>query len=118
MNFKWDWRPTIGGGVPFFLNRTAQAHNRALQTVAARARQRAPRRSGEYAGSIMAHEELDFLRSSFRGSVGSNLPQARTVERGANVGARRGPHMRGQPTIRPAVLSDFGREFANEMRSG
>lgn len=51
------------------------------------------RRSGEYAGSL----RVDYADG--HGVLYSPLPQAGAVERGADVGPRRGPHMRGQHLI-------------------
>src|SRR5215212_3670288 len=114
MTWKWTSRPS-GGGVGAFMRQSRAAHSAALEAVANAARARAPKRSGEYAASIRATEGIG-LGTHLTGSVGSHLPQAGAVERGANVGARRGPHMRGQPSIRPAAIAAFGRSFEARFR--
>lgn len=115
--FRWTWRPA-GGGSAALGRRARAAHEAALQAVAQGARTRARRRTGEYAGSIRATVPPGTLGDRFTGSVGSPLPQAGAVERGANVGPRKGPHMRGQPSIRPAAVALYGRAFAARMRAG
>ena len=107
--FKWLRRVDVPR---FFVRKVTSAHEAGLQAVASASRQRAPRRTGEYAGSIT------YSASGLRGQVGSRLPQAGAVERGANVGARVGPHMRGQPTIRPAAQTEYRRGFQSKSKSG
>jgi hypothetical protein len=106
--FRWTWRPA-GGAAGAIERRIEAAHAAGLEAVAEAARGRAPHRSGEYAASIKASAE------GLSGHVRSPLPQAGAVERGANVGPRRGPHMRGQPSIRPAALEQYRRGFARRM---
>lgn len=80
------------------------AHDRALEATRDEAIANAPRQSGEYAASLQTH------RNGEHGAVYSNLPQAGAVERGANVGDRRGPHMAGAHSVR-----DAGRHFPQHM---
>jgi hypothetical protein len=112
MRFEWIRRPP-GGATALLERKVAAANAGALEDVAGAARQAARRRTGEYAGSIRAVAD-----GTSGGSVGSPLPQAGAVERGANVGPRRGPHMSGRPAIRPAALQHFGRAFARRFRGG
>lgn len=81
------------------------AHAEALGDAALLARRDAPRRSGRsgrYAASIRAVVE----REGLDGALESDVPYAGALERGADVGPRRGPHMKGQ-----AVLSDAARQM-------
>jgi hypothetical protein len=65
-----------------------RAHDAAVDDALAHAQATAPRLTGEYADSIEARGE------GSSSVIGSPLPQAGAVERGANVGpGRRGPHM-------------------------
>ena len=107
--FRWTSRPMGGAGaVPAYVHRSRTATEDALEATANRARATALRRTGEYQASIRATSS----------GVGSPLPQAGAVERGANVGARKGPHMRGRASIRPAAVNGFGDAFATSFRSG
>ncbi len=81
-----------------------RAHRAALEQMAEQARAEAPHRSGEYAASLETTLEGD------HGALFSRLPQAGAVERGADVGPRRGPHMAGSHTIVRA-----GATFADRM---
>lgn len=107
--FRWVSGPA---GPRFLQERLEVAHAAALEASAQVARQRAPRRTGEYAGSI------DAIVSGLVGRVGSSLVRATAIERGADVGPRRGPHMAGQPTVRPAVLDTYRPALRERMRAG
>lgn len=111
MTFSWDRRPAGGAGA-VIQRRVERAHRAALEDVARIAAAQAPRRTGEYAGSIHAYPG-----EGATGRVGSPLARAGAVERGANVGPRRGPHMRGQPSVRPAAIQNYRRAFASRMQS-
>jgi hypothetical protein len=88
-----------------------RAHDQALERTRARAVGDAPRRTGEFAASLQTH------RSGTVGSVYSDLPQAGAVERGANVGPRRGPHMAGAHVIARAG-EHFPEHMAEALRGG
>jgi hypothetical protein len=110
VSFRWLEQPS-GGAVAFLSEKMRRAHEAASQEIVEIARVRAPRRTSQYAGSLRA--DVDGLSAS----IGSPLPQAGAVERGANVGRRRGPHMRGQASVRPAA-QQYGHAFTERMRSG
>lgn len=114
--FRWTWRPA-NGAAGSIARRARSANAAGLEAVASTAQGRARRRTGEYAASIRASSGGP-VGDRMIGHVGSPLPQAGAVERGANVGPRRGPHMRGSPSIRPAAIETFGRAFAAKMREG
>jgi hypothetical protein len=82
-----------------------------LQDRAKAAQSAAPRRTGRFAASIRANVNPDGLS----GSVSADVPYAGALEHGANVGSRRGPHMRAEPSITPAMAS-FGDVLADKLR--
>lgn len=86
------------------IDRTARAAQVAFRDVLERRRGDAPRLTGEYASS------LELRSHGNEATIGSPLPQAGAVERGANVGARRGPHMGPVGT-----LSRAGEDFLQAM---
>lgn len=91
--------------------RLEEAHDRALERTRQQAVATAPRRSGEYAASLQQQ------RTGTKGAIYSALPQAGAVERGANVGPRRGPHMRGSHTIARAG-EQFPQHMSEALRGG
>jgi hypothetical protein len=86
------------------LHKLEVAHDLALADVLADARTNAPKRTGQFASSLQAR------RTGANGGLTSGLAQAGAVERGANVGPRRGPHMRGSH-----VMVDAGRKWPDRM---
>lgn len=100
-----------GNGERIVLGKVREAFRLALEDVAGHARSRAARRTGEYASTIRA------VAGDTTGAVGSDHPATTAIERGADVGARRGPHMRGQPAIRPVAQERFGQSYGARMRS-
>lgn len=88
-----------------------RAHDAALERGRRRAAEVAPRRSGEYA----AHFQT--IRTGQDGAIFNDLPQAMALERGANVGDRRGPHMGGSHTL-AAAGEEFNTAFLEELRHG
>lgn len=67
-----------------------------LEDTRADAAAEAPRLTGEYASNFQS----TYNPEDGTGAVYNPLPQAGAVERGANVGPRRGPHMAGSHTLR------------------
>lgn len=88
-----------------------EAHDRALERMRQRAQAEAPRRTGEYAANMQV------ARNERTGALFNPLPQAGAVERGADVGPRRGPHMRGAGTIRRAG-AEFPAHMSEALRGG
>lgn len=98
MRITTDYAPLFG--------KVERSFEGAADDTLAEARATAPRRSGEYAGS------LERRGSGLSSTIGSPLPQAGAVERGADVGPRRGPHMGPVGTLREA-----GDRFPERMTS-
>ncbi len=96
MRFEDDSRKLV--------ERSEQATRAAFDDVLDRRRADAPRLTGQYAASLTM--SVDGLRAS----IGSPLPQAHAVERGADVGPRRGPHMGPVGTLAKA-----GADFRDAM---
>jgi hypothetical protein len=83
------------------LRRVEDAHEHSTVRVLDLARANAHKVSGEHGASLRATApSSDVGRLTSR--IGSPLPQAGAVERGANVGPRRGPHMKGAHAIERA----------------
>ena len=91
--------------------RTQRAFDAAVEATLEDRRANAPRATGEYAAS------LERTGSGLSASIGSRLPQASTVERGADVGPRRGPHMRAVGTLGEAG-DVFIRAMTDRLRAG
>jgi hypothetical protein len=85
----------------------------AMEDRAQAAQAAAPRRSGRYAASIRA--EVRQAGDQWQGSLSAGVPYAGALEHGANVGPRRGPHMKAEPTIGPA-MAGFGDVLAAKLR--
>lgn len=91
---------TNQAGVDQLHRQLDDAGARGMEDVRAEIQTRAPRVTGEYAGSFVVTTSVDGSVSHH--AVASQLPQAGAVERGADVGPRRGPHMAGSFTVRDA----------------
>lgn len=83
------------------LDKTERGFEAAVDETLERAAGYAPRLSGEYAASL--RRSTTETGPMLRAQIGSPLPQAGAVERGADVGPRRGPHMRGAFAIGRAI---------------
>lgn len=88
-----------------------RAHDIALEKSRQQAVAEAPKRTGEFAAHIQS------ARFGQQGGLFNDLPQAGAVERGANVGPRRGPHMKGSHVIARAGEA-WGDHFLEALRSG
>jgi len=98
---RYDPNPA---GINALLDGLDRAHDAALEDIRQEAAANAPKQTGEFAASIQAS------RSGEHGSLYTGLPQGGAVERGANVGARKGPHMTGSH-----VMADAGAHFPDKM---
>ena len=91
----------------------AAAAQQTLRDATAFAREHT--QTGEYVSSL----QLGAINRTGNGltvRIGSPLPQARAVELGADVGPRRGPHMKGQGSIGKAV-EQFPRQMGHQSQS-
>lgn len=104
---SWEFE---GWGEDAIGERVKEALAEALEKTAEVASANAALRTGEYASTIRAVHD-----GENGGAIGSDHPGATAIERGADVGRRRGPHMEGQPAIRPAALDTFAPNFARAM---
>lgn len=87
-------------------DRIDRAIEQAFDDWHAEAQAEAPRLTGEYAAS------LELTRTGkHAAAIGSSLPQAWAIEKGANVGDRRGPHHGPVGT-----LADVGPRIIEHMR--
>ena len=85
-----------------------------IDDVQADAVRTARRRSGRHAAGIQ--QRVEVLGDRIDGAVGGTVPYAGALERGADVGPRRGPHMEGDHAIRDAG-DRFLEHMTNRLRS-
>lgn len=99
-------------------DRTRRGFEQTLPDLVADARREAQShsRTGEYAASLR-HGRVAGFGDRFRARIGSPLVQAGAVERGADVGPRKGPHMRGL-NILVTAMESYPDRLANRLRGG